>query len=56
MTKWNVDGACFVVDTVTREGSFQGGEGTRMEAVVDEVLTEVDSGRFFFQEAVGRWI
>ena len=36
-----MDGACFVVSMVAREGSFQGSEGTSAEVGVGEDLAEV---------------
>ena len=55
MVLGHVDWGCFVVGAVGREGCFQGGEGTRVEAVVGEDLAEfrwsveVDSGGFFLE-------
>ena len=38
-----MDRACFAVCTVSNEGSFQGGEGTRVEAGVGEDLAVLQS-------------
>ena len=45
-----MDGICFAVGTVAGEGSFQGGEGTRVEAGVGDDLAEIDSGESFFRK------
>ena len=47
-----MDGACFAMGTVAREGLFQSGEGTRVEVGLGDDLAEVgwsvevDSGFF----------
>ena len=37
----DVDGACFALDVVVKEGSFQANEGVWTEMDVGEVLAEV---------------